>query len=168
MTFGDDGLMDVDNSICFDVKSEAIEEKCKAISSKCQKYIKNILKDQWKAEVPNGYFNKNWTNNNSESLNRVLKQAIDWQSKPLLDLVNTLTVIIDTQFKHMMRSLVSMSQYRVATTHRQFVISKILWASKTLDEREKLAKILTFYPERPEDDYIHRRTDDSDQATIKL
>jgi hypothetical protein len=74
--------------------------------------------------------------------------AIDWQSKPLLDLVNTLTVIIDTQFKHMMRSLVSMSQYRVATTHRQFVISKILWASKTLDERERLAKILTFlrYP----------------------
>jgi len=31
--FGDDGLMDADDSICFDVKSEAIEEKCKAISS---------------------------------------------------------------------------------------------------------------------------------------
>ena len=140
MTFGDDGLMGVDNSICFDVKSEAVEEKCKAISSKCQKYIekkiKNNLKDQWKAEVPNGYFNKNWTNN-SESLNGVLKQAIDWQSKPLLDLVNSLTVIIDTQFKHLMRSLVSMGQYRVSTTHRQFVISKTLWASKTFDERER-------------------------------
>ena len=86
--FGDDGLMDVDDSICFDVKSEAIEEKCKAISSKCHKYIekkiKNKLKDQWRAEVPSDYFDKNWTNNNSDSLNQVFKQAIDWQlSKPL-------------------------------------------------------------------------------------
>ena len=56
--FGDDGLMDVDDSICFDVKSEAIEEKCKAISSKYHKYtekkIKNNVKDQWRAEVPSG------------------------------------------------------------------------------------------------------------------
>jgi hypothetical protein len=48
------------DSICFDVKSEAIEEKCKAISSKYHKYtekkIKNNVKDQWRAEVPSGYF----------------------------------------------------------------------------------------------------------------
>jgi hypothetical protein len=44
------------------------------------------------SHVPNGYFNKNWTNNNSESLNRVLKQAIDWQSKPLLDLHSSVSL----------------------------------------------------------------------------
>jgi hypothetical protein len=42
------------------------------------------------------------TNNNSESLNHVLKQAIDWKSQPLLDIVNFLTKIIETQCKDLL------------------------------------------------------------------
>lgn len=140
--FGDDGLMNADDSICFEVKSEAIEEKCKALSSKFHKYIekkiKNNLKDQWRTEIPNGYFDKSWTNNNCESLNNVLKRAINWECKPMLDLVNTLKEIIETQFKDQKRALVSIGEYRAAATHRQFVISKTLWATKTPDERERL------------------------------
>lgn len=43
-----------------------------------------------------------WTNNKT-SLNHVLKQAIDWKSKPLLELINILTYLIEAQFKDMQK-----------------------------------------------------------------
>ena len=54
-----------------------------------------------------------WTNNNSESLNNVLKQAIDWKSQPPLDIVNILAKIIEIQFKDLRRALVNTGEYRL-------------------------------------------------------
>jgi len=122
--FGNDGLIHAGDIICFDAKCSAIEEKSKDLSSKFNRYfdkkLKNNLKDQWSENVPSGRFDTDWTNNNSESLNHVLKRAINWQSKPLLDLVIILRNIVDTQFKDLLRSLVSMGQYRIAESHPRF------------------------------------------------
>ena len=52
--------------------------------------VKFTVKELWSGPTPSGYFGKNWTNNNCESLNQVLKASINWESKPLLDLVTTL------------------------------------------------------------------------------
>ena len=75
-------------------------------------------------ESPPGYLDKRWTNNNSESLNHALKRAIDWKSQPLLELVNIVKNLVDTQYKELLRSLVSMGQCRLSETHRQFHVSK--------------------------------------------
>lgn len=116
--------MNVDDSICSDEKSSEIEEKTKDISSKFNKYylqkMKNILKEKVNKHTTAGFVSKTWTNNNSESLNHVLQQAIDWKSKPLLDLVKILLGIVATHFKDLRRALVSTGQYRLADTHRQF------------------------------------------------
>ena len=87
---------------------------------------------------PHGYFDNRWTNNNCESLNHVLKCAINWQSKPLMDLVLTIRDIIETQFKDLRRALVSTGEYRVADTHRQFLVTKTAWTTKTTEERQRL------------------------------
>jgi hypothetical protein len=109
--FGDNGLVNADDSICFDEKSSEIEEKTKDLSSKFNKYylqkMKNILKEKVNKPITAGFVSKTWTNNNSESLNHVLnfKQAIDWKSKPLLDLVKILSDIVATQFKDLRRAI---------------------------------------------------------------
>ena len=142
--FGTDGLIHADDSICFDVKCDAIEERSKDLSSKFHRYfdrkLKDNLREQWRADIPSGHFDRSWTNNNSESLNHVLKRAIDWKSQPLLDLVEILKDIVETQFKDVTRALVNMGQYRLADTHRQFQVSKTAWVSKTPEERQRLVK----------------------------
>ena len=127
--------------MCFEIKCSEIEERAKALSSKFHRYFDNKLKqnltNQWNEGVQRGHFDKGWTNNNSESLNHVLKRPINWQSEPLLDLVNTLNEIIDTQFKDLLRALVDRGQYRVEDSHTQFRVSKTAWTNKTQEERQR-------------------------------
>ena len=108
--FGDNGLVNADDSICFDEKSSEIEKKTKDLSTKFNKYylqkMKNILKEKVNKPITAGFVSKTWTNNNSESLNHVLKQAIDWKSKRLLELVKILSDIEATQFKDLRRAII--------------------------------------------------------------
>ena len=86
-----------------------------------------------------------WTHNNSELLNHVLKQAIDWKSQPLLDIVNILTKIIKTQFKDLKRALVNTGEYRLCDSHKQFSVTKTAWVSKTTEERRRLDRRFRLY-----------------------
>jgi hypothetical protein len=58
-----------------------LQEKSNALSSKFYRYYQTKLKTniKGKVQVPfsNGDLHKMWTKNNSESLNHVLKQAIE-------------------------------------------------------------------------------------------
>ena len=132
MVFRDNGLIDADDSICFDVKSDEIEDKVKD-QFKFANYFKNKIKpnrmEKFKKPMTSGLIYNVWTNDNAESLNHILKQAIDWKSKPLLSLVDTLTTLIDTQYKDMKKSLVSTDQFRLADSHKHFGVSKTMWVS---------------------------------------
>ena len=118
-----------------------MEQRTQTLSTKFHRYFINKLKptliEHRKTVDHIGYFDKSWTNNNSESLNHVLKRAIDWKSQPLLDLVQIIRDVVDTQYKDLLRSLVSIGQYRLADSHKQFQVSKSLWMTKTVDESER-------------------------------
>ena len=140
--FGQDGLINAD-AISVEVKCEEIEAKSMEVSSKFHTYfsgrLKQNIQEQWGTESPPGYLNKSWTN--SESLIHALKRAIDWTSQPLLELVNIVKNLVDTQYKELLRSLVSMGQGRLSETHRQFHVSKSGCLSKN-QERQRLFKRL--------------------------
>jgi transposase-like protein len=141
MIYGEDGLINADDTVCFDQKSDEIEEVSKELSVKFLNYYQKKLKDNIKEKVNkpliSGFVDRPWTNNNSESLNHILKQAINWKSQPLADLISTLTTLLETQFKDLKKSLVRTGQYRLADTHKQFEVSKAVWVSKTTDERDR-------------------------------
>lgn len=79
---------------------------------------------------------KNWTNNNSESLNHLLKVLIDWKSKPLLELVKKVEHYINAHFKDLKRAIVGLGQYKLAKSHLELL--KSVWASKSENERQKI------------------------------
>ncbi|CAC5400572.1 unnamed protein product [Mytilus coruscus] len=143
------GLVHSDDDICFDVKCEQIEDRTKELSASFHRYfatrVARTIRDLWEGTTPPGYFDKGWTNNNSESLNHVLKSAINWQSKPLLDLIVIIEEIVETQFKDLQRALVSRGQYRVADSHKHFEITATSWVNKTVQERERLTKRFKSY-----------------------
>lgn len=152
--------MTADDSICFDVKSEEIETRLRdstKFSNYFEKKLKPNLKNKVQKPLSSGLIENVWTNNNSESLNHVLKQAIDWKSKPLLDLIDILTSLIEAQYKGMRRALVSIGQFRLADSHQQFQMSKTVWASKTTDERDRHYKRLRSF--RPKDQKTVTSTD---------
>lgn len=160
LIFGDEGLVTADDSICFDVKSEEIETRLRdstKFSNYFEKKLKPNLKNKVQKPLSSGLIENVWTNNNSESLNHVLKQAIDWKSKPLLDLIDILTSLIEAQYKGMRRALVSIGQFRLADSHQQFQMSKTVWASKTTDERDRHYKRLRSF--RPKDKKTVTSTD---------
>ena len=90
--FGDGGIIDADDTVCFEEKCEEVETLSHSISQTFLRYFQKRLRDnlQKKRADPNVLIeaDKHWTNNNCESLNHVLKQAIEWKSKPLTDFIN--------------------------------------------------------------------------------
>lgn len=72
--------MTADDSICFDAKSEQIEQVWMKLSGKFLKYFQNKLKSNIKNKLnrpfTSGLVKIPWTNNNSESLNHIFKQSI--------------------------------------------------------------------------------------------
>ena len=73
-----------------------------------------------------------------ESVNHVLKQAVDWKRKPLLGFIKSVNELVDAQFKDLKRALVSIGRFRLADSRRQFAVSKSVCANKTDDERHRL------------------------------
>lgn len=146
MIFGNDGLINADESICFDAKSDDIEDASRELSGKFHRYFQNKLKSNLKEKVNKplctGLVENAWTNNNSESLNHILKQAINWKSKPLLDLVNILTTLIEAQFKDIRKAIVGTGQFRLAKTYEHFGVTRTVWVSKTTEERDRHYKRL--------------------------
>ncbi|XP_053376475.1 uncharacterized protein LOC128547528 [Mercenaria mercenaria] len=94
MIFGDGGILDSDDSICFEEKCDRLERHCLEKSQNFVRYFQDRLRPQLKTKVSdpslNDKIDSHWTNNNCESMNHVLKQAIDWKSQPLTDLVDIL------------------------------------------------------------------------------
>ena len=70
-----------------------------------------------------------WTNNNCESINHVLKQSINWKSQPLVDFVQNLKELVESQYKELRRALFATGQYRLAESHAHFQLTRTEWAS---------------------------------------
>ena len=132
-----------------------LQEKSKVLSSKFHRYYQTKLKTniKEKVQVPfsNGDLQKMLTNYNSESLNHVFKQAIDWKSQPLFDIVNFLTKIFETQCKDMKRALVNTDEYRLCDSHKQFSVTNTAWVSKTNEERRRLYRRFRLYIAKDKD-----------------
>ena len=139
--YGQDGILHADDTICFEEKCSELEEQCAQISTKFHRYftgrLKTLLKLKVNDPVRQDMVPSRWTNNNCESLNHVLKQAIDWRSKPLVDLVSIMQDIADGQFKDLRSAMIRTGEFRLADSHRHFELTKTDWVNKTDVQREK-------------------------------
>ena len=64
-----------------------------------------------------------WTNNNCESVNHVLKQAVNWKPQPLLKLVDLLKGLGQTQNSDVTRALFDLGDYVVAPGYEHYKIT---------------------------------------------
>ncbi|XP_071137045.1 uncharacterized protein [Mytilus edulis] len=128
--FGRNGISNADNSAVF-------EEKCEEVEEFCKEKLKPVLKGKIYEPQNAGRIEREWTNNNSESYNHVLKIAVDWKPQSLVDFVIKMTDMVEANYKDLRRAVIGRGPYTLASTHEHFKIDRHVWANKTLMERYK-------------------------------
>ena len=85
-----------------------------------------------------GLINGNWANNNSESINHVLKQTVNWESKNLSEFVRLTKRAVQGQYQELRSALLSAGKYLLSETHKHFAVSKSEWIDMTQQQRTNL------------------------------
>ena len=144
MLFGEEGIINADDTVCFEQKSAEFDAYCSNSTVSFQTYFQKRLKEQLRTKVNepvrHNIVSAGWTNNNCESINHVLKQAVDWKSKSLLELVSILEKRVSGQYSELRGALLGTGEFRLADTHQQFELTKTEWVSKTKAQRLRLYK----------------------------
>ncbi|ELT98741.1 hypothetical protein CAPTEDRAFT_207292 [Capitella teleta] len=81
-----------------------------------------------------------WTNNNCESINHVLKMAINWQPKRLVELIDALYDLVRGQYNEVERSLIGRGDYELCPEFDRFLVKEEAWVSNTREKRERHLK----------------------------
>ena len=145
--FGKDGLAHADSSFVYEERVEAFK-RCIEMQKypQFQKYFDERLNDHILNYVfrPNVIRGSNdlWTNNNSESMNNVLKQVTNWKTLTLPNLINTMSDCIENRLAELKRSLYNSGNYRLQPNYRRFSVPLAEW--RVLRETERNEKFLQF------------------------
>ncbi|GFN94267.1 hypothetical protein PoB_002077300 [Plakobranchus ocellatus] len=85
-----------------------------------------------------------WTNNNCESLNHCLKQALSWGSLKLVELVQKLHSIIKTQHREVQRAICGVGEFVLVDEYPRFGVPKDVWYSYTGKQQKRHMKKFAF------------------------
>ena len=78
-----------------------------------------------------------WTNNNCESLNHCLKQALSWHSVKLVELVQKLHSIIKMQYRELQRAICGIGEFLLVDEYKRFAVPRDLWYSYSEERRKR-------------------------------
>jgi len=141
LLFGVDGAAGSDDSVVFDQKLRDVRQECDQIeqgarfTSYLDKRLIPLLRDKvFYPNITNGT-GFDWTNNNLESMNHLLKTVVDWKPRPLPELVKKLSQVLETQQKDIRRALVGMGNYTLHHNQRHYGIRREDWTNMTDPER---------------------------------
>ena len=68
-----------------------------------------------------------WNNNNCESVNHMLKLAIDWKPQQITNLVHHLRTVVNTQYSDLKRSLCGQGEFYLAPQFAEHSVSYSRW-----------------------------------------
>jgi hypothetical protein len=83
---------------------------------------------------------KTWTNNNAESMNRVMKVTVNWRPQNIPELIQRLYDMVDFQFINLCSALHSTGEYELTASYKIYVVADMVWRTKNQEEKDKLFK----------------------------
>lgn len=146
--FGDAGVTAANSRVVFDAR--LAHATSLAHSNNFGDYFSNRLSPLLQHNVDTSqqqHFPTNvdtrWTNNNSESANHMLKVAIAWKPKSLLDLVAKLSELVRGQYEEVERALINPGDYKLDAAFDRFYTHRHIW--RTLSDEQRTRHIKKFY-----------------------
>ena len=100
-----------DDSGIFESTIDEVDELCSNIAPSFCTYLRNklapVLLQHVVSSKNNHNITTNWSNNNAESANHILKHAVDWKPQHLPALIETLKKTVQLQYTDLNRALTS-------------------------------------------------------------
>ena len=133
-------MVNANDSLDFDRKAKDVIVKA-ANYPKFSAYFKNKLQPSVKNYVntpsKNSITISNWTNNNCESLNHIMKLDANWKIKNSPELIRMLHEMTLLHFKDFRRALYGAGNYRLCGKYRKYMIPRNVWKNLNEDDRRK-------------------------------
>lgn len=154
--FGPRGAVAAEDDDTFELRIKAVEELMETLTPNANRFnmdymrgnrnLIQLLREGVVEPNLNHGLGSDWTNNNSESANHVLKSAIQWKQQSLPDLVSTLEKLIKRQETDIARSLIGTGEFKLAPSHQCYGVPWKRWCSMDAAERRK--KIWNFIQDK--------------------
>ena len=95
-------------------------------------YNNNTLKwaEQWIGHTQ-------WTNNNCESMNHVLKIQVDWKPKRVTDLIDHLQSVVHQQYLELQRSLAGLGDLQLTPGFNRHLTTQLRWNAMSTDVKQR-------------------------------
>ena len=90
-----------------------------------------------------------WTNNNSESINHVIKQFTQWRPQQLPDLVDKLRQLVNGQYCEADRAMLGRGDFMLVPSHAKHRLTVDVWGSMSAAQREKAGRACFTLPAPP-------------------
>jgi hypothetical protein len=144
--FGSNGLIETRDIDTYEKRIENITVLIKKLDShsngkKLQPHFDNkflpIFNEHVLKPIQNNKIHVNWTNNNAESANHILKSAINWKAQELPTFIETLQKIVDGEQIERARAIRDKGNYQL---HSNFIHHKVdidQWAGMTQEQRDR-------------------------------
>ena len=97
-------------------QDDALSNVLPCLPDSASNYILNKIVPLLKSNLQAG--RPNWTNNNYESVNHILKSAIRWKAQDLPQLINTIQTIVDAKYVDANRALFGQGEFRIRPSYR--------------------------------------------------
>ena len=161
--FGTNGLLHANDATHFDAESNRLLETYLELIPDFVNYFKTKLVPLLKQHVflpnkENNFVPLNWKNNSCESMNHILKLTCNWKPQKLLDLINKIYQIVQSQYSDVRRALYENGNYQLSNKFVKYRLSYMDWKSKTSEEKEtifkKFMKVCDFEKKENDKSYI--------------
>ena len=140
--FGDNGLTDADNTIIFEHKldevKQLVNDKANDFLTYFNKRIVPLIKIQVNIPARVRGIEKDWTNDNAESMNNILKIGTNHKLEDMTDLITIVHRIIKSLYKDCEKALVKMGNFKLAPAFSHHEISIDVWCQKSEHERKSV------------------------------
>ena len=140
--FKEDGIVYCRSEEEFDRKWSKFLKKVESLQKfhgYCINRVKCLIKNGVVQPLIDYGLNPNWTNNNAESINHVLKQGTDWKKKTLLQLIAILETLSKLQDCNMKGVLFGIGDFALVKSWKGYGISQNIWNNMTPNaQRRKL------------------------------
>ena len=83
----------------------------------------------------NSWIASRWTNNNSESVNNLLKVAADWKQLPTSSVIDNVCDVVRVQYSDARRALCGQGNFVLAPAFSRHSVTYLKWTG--LDDKQK-------------------------------
>ena len=115
-------------------------EENSALISHLEQRLLPLMKEHVIVPSNAGKIPTNWTSNNAESANHILKSASNWKSSDLCTFLKKLQDIVEGEFGERQRAIRDMGSFKLCELHRHHLIDIDSWAALCNDQQIKRLK----------------------------